>query len=67
MFDGAELGTAIAAHPGDVEAALAAYEQALFPRSADAAEEAARDFDLCFGDDAPDSLVALLTGQVPPR
>ena len=67
MFDGAELGTAIAAHPGDVEAALAAYEQALFPRSADAAEEAARDFDLCFGDDAPAGLVALLTGQAPAR
>src|ERR1700678_1939808 len=33
MFDGAELGEAIAAHPGDIEAALAAYEEALFPRS----------------------------------
>ena len=34
MLDGAELGKSIAAHPGDTEAALAAYEQALFPRSA---------------------------------
>ena len=33
MFDGAELGKAIAAHPGDIEAALAAYEAAMFPRS----------------------------------
>jgi 2-polyprenyl-6-methoxyphenol hydroxylase-like FAD-dependent oxidoreductase len=33
MYDGAELGKAIAAHPDDVEAALAEYEQALFPRS----------------------------------
>ena len=41
MFDGAELGKAIAAHPDDVEAALTEYEQALFPRSARAAAEAA--------------------------
>ncbi|MFG3227098.1 FAD-dependent oxidoreductase [Kitasatospora sp. NPDC048194] len=37
MLDGAELGGALAAHPGDVEAALSAYEQAMFPRSAEAA------------------------------
>jgi 2-polyprenyl-6-methoxyphenol hydroxylase-like FAD-dependent oxidoreductase len=37
MQDGAELGQALAAHPDDVEAALTAYEQALFPRSAAAA------------------------------
>ncbi|MEV4350439.1 NAD(P)/FAD-dependent oxidoreductase [Actinoplanes sp. NPDC049596] len=33
MQDAAELGTAIAAHPDDLEAALAEYEEALFPRS----------------------------------
>ena len=33
MFDGAELGKAIAAHPDDIEAALTAYEEAMFPRS----------------------------------
>ena len=37
MFDGAELGKAIAAHPEDLEAALLAYEAELFPRSATAA------------------------------
>ncbi|MFB6437105.1 FAD-dependent oxidoreductase [Streptomyces sp. NPDC056411] len=36
MLDGAELGKALAVHPDDVEAALTAYEQALFPRSAEA-------------------------------
>ncbi|MFB9837841.1 FAD-dependent oxidoreductase [Actinoallomurus acaciae] len=66
MYDGAELGKAIAAHPGDVEAALTEYEQALFPRSAEAAAEAARDFELCFGDNAPRSLIDLLTGHERP-
>ncbi|MGP3690479.1 FAD-dependent oxidoreductase [Streptomyces sp. IBSNAI002] len=36
MQDGAELGKALAAHPDDVEAALAEYEEAMFPRSAEA-------------------------------
>ncbi|MET9294996.1 NAD(P)/FAD-dependent oxidoreductase [Streptomyces sp. NPDC003077] len=35
MLDGAELGQALAAHPHDIEAALTAYEQAMFPRSAE--------------------------------
>ncbi|MFE0098706.1 FAD-dependent oxidoreductase [Streptomyces sp. NPDC059009] len=39
MLDGAELATSLAAHPDDVEAALAAYEQAMFPRGAEAALE----------------------------
>ncbi|MGI5182650.1 FAD-dependent oxidoreductase [Dactylosporangium sp. CA-152071] len=57
MLDGAELGKAIAAHPGDVEAALAAYERDLFPRSADAAREAADNLALCFEDNAPQGLL----------
>jgi 2-polyprenyl-6-methoxyphenol hydroxylase-like FAD-dependent oxidoreductase len=40
MLDGAELGRAIAAHRGDTEAALTAYEAAMFPRSEAAALEA---------------------------
>ncbi|ODU03809.1 MAG: FAD-dependent oxidoreductase [Pseudonocardia sp. SCN 72-86] len=66
MLDGAELAQAIAAHPDDVEAALAAYEKVLFPRIAAEAVEARRDFDLCFGENAPESLVRLLTGQEQP-
>ncbi len=65
MFDGSELGTAIAAHPGDVEAALAEYEQALFPRSAQFAAESDRNHKLIFGDRTPDGLLKLLTGQEP--
>ncbi|MFI6638843.1 FAD-dependent oxidoreductase [Streptomyces sp. NPDC050504] len=37
MLDGAELGAALAAHPDDAEAAFAAYEQVMFPRSAEVA------------------------------
>ncbi|MET8544587.1 NAD(P)/FAD-dependent oxidoreductase [Kitasatospora sp. NPDC004799] len=37
MLDGAEPGRALAAHPDDTEAALTAYEQAVFPRSAEPA------------------------------
>ncbi|MFF0736403.1 FAD-dependent oxidoreductase [Streptomyces chartreusis] len=37
MLDGAELGTSIAAHPGDIEAALTEYEQVMLPRSAEIA------------------------------
>jgi 2-polyprenyl-6-methoxyphenol hydroxylase-like FAD-dependent oxidoreductase len=61
MLDGAELGQAIAAHPGDTEAALAGYEQAMFPRAAEAA--GAEDiFDLMLGDNAPHSWIAMMTG-----
>jgi 2-polyprenyl-6-methoxyphenol hydroxylase-like FAD-dependent oxidoreductase len=65
MFDGAELGKAIAAHPDDVEAALAEYEQALFPRSAHFAAESDKNHKLMFGDGTPDGLLALFTGQEP--
>ncbi|MEW2545582.1 NAD(P)/FAD-dependent oxidoreductase [Streptomyces sp. NPDC047002] len=48
LQDGAELALALAAHPGETEAALAAYEEALFPRSAEAgaAAEAANNSSL---------------------
>ncbi|MEA5360545.1 NAD(P)/FAD-dependent oxidoreductase [Amycolatopsis sp., V23-08] len=63
MYDGAELGKLLAAHPDDTEAALAEYEQALFTRSAEEGAEAARDFEICFGEKTPQSLINLLTGQ----
>ncbi|GED90426.1 NAD(P)/FAD-dependent oxidoreductase [Streptomyces sp. 6-11-2] len=50
MLDGAELGQAIAGHPGDTEAALAAYEKALFPRSEASAAESAASLETMFGD-----------------
>ena len=63
MYDGAELGKAIAAHGDDLEAALVEYEEAMFVRSARAAPEAAATFDLCFNDpNAPHGLIDFLSG-----
>ncbi|HEX4356134.1 MAG TPA: hypothetical protein VH141_01335 [Pseudonocardia sp.] len=50
----------------DQHGALAEYERALFPRGLEAATEAARDFELRFGDSAPHCLLDLLTGHQPP-
>ncbi|MEX2974758.1 FAD-dependent oxidoreductase [Streptomyces sp. C184] len=63
MYDGAELGNALAAHPDDIEAALTAYEEALFPRSATAAAQASRIHKLCLDDNAPHSLVDFFTNH----
>jgi hypothetical protein len=48
-----------------VEAALLAYEKSLFPRSASAAAEAHRTFQLCFGDNTPQSLLDFFTNNQP--
>ena len=61
MYDGAELGKAIAANRDDFESALVEYEKDLFPRSAIAAAEAHRNLNLFFGDKSPQSVVALFT------
>ena len=63
MYDGAELGKAIASHLDDIEAALSEYEEALFLRSAKAAAESARNHGLLFGDNTPQGLLDLLTGR----
>jgi 2-polyprenyl-6-methoxyphenol hydroxylase-like FAD-dependent oxidoreductase len=61
MYDGAELGRALAAHPDDTEAALTGYERAMFPRSAEAAADDI--LELCLGEDTPHGLIDLLTGH----
>ena len=67
MFDGAELGKAIAASPGDLEAALLAYEKELFPRSASEAAEAERVLNVCLGPSAPQSLLDFFTSHQPAK
>jgi hypothetical protein len=63
MFDGAELGKAIAAHPDDIEAALAEYEAAMFPRSDSFYADALEILELCLGDRAPFGLIDFLTAS----
>ncbi|MFR9791299.1 FAD-dependent oxidoreductase [Streptomyces sp. MB22_4] len=63
MFDGAELARAVAAHPGDTEAALTAYEQALFLRGAASATESAASLDTMFGEDGLARTTAFFTAH----
>jgi 2-polyprenyl-6-methoxyphenol hydroxylase-like FAD-dependent oxidoreductase len=63
MYDGAELGKAIAANPNDLEAALLVYEKDMFTRSASAAEEADRNLKLFFDENTPQSVVDLFTNH----
>ncbi|WP_410591600.1 FAD-dependent oxidoreductase [Amycolatopsis sp. lyj-23] len=63
MLDGAELGQALAGHPGDVEAALAQYEEAMFTRSANPVDEAVL-LESLFGDgEVPQALFDLVHGR----
>ncbi len=68
MYDGAELGKAIAAaaNGGDLEAALAEYEEPMFARSANEAAEAASIHRLCFGEDAPHGLIDFFSSALAP-
>lgn len=62
MWDGAELAQALVAQPGDIDAALATYEETLFKRSALAAVDAQELLEVCFGERAPASLVEMFSG-----
>ncbi|MYR18856.1 FAD-dependent monooxygenase, partial [Streptomyces sp. SID6137] len=62
MLDGAELGRALAARPGEMEAALAAYERAMFERALEFAEIPGTDP----GESTVHDLVAAFTRQEQP-
>jgi 2-polyprenyl-6-methoxyphenol hydroxylase-like FAD-dependent oxidoreductase len=63
MLDGAELGKALAAHPDDVEAALAEYEQAMFVRTQETAADTAQLQESLFGDNVPQNLIDMFGEQ----
>ncbi|MGW1591694.1 FAD-dependent oxidoreductase [Streptomyces sp. NPDC002386] len=63
LLDGAELGLALAARPGDTEAALAAYEERMFPRAEASAAESARGGETLFRADAPHGLLEMFAGH----
>ncbi|KZB86196.1 FAD-dependent oxidoreductase [Amycolatopsis regifaucium] len=63
MLDGAELAKALAAHPGDVEAAIAEYEEAMFVRSAEVDDATAVLREREFREKLPRSLVEMFVGS----
>jgi 2-polyprenyl-6-methoxyphenol hydroxylase-like FAD-dependent oxidoreductase len=62
MQDGAELARAIVEHPGDIEAALASYEAAMFPRAQAAAADSAANLVELFAPDAGRRLAGMFAG-----
>jgi 2-polyprenyl-6-methoxyphenol hydroxylase-like FAD-dependent oxidoreductase len=62
ILDGAELGMAICENSESLEVAVAAYERAMFPRSAIIADQTAQNHRRFFGDGAPQSVVELFAG-----
>ncbi|MFF9763268.1 FAD-dependent oxidoreductase [Streptomyces caelestis] len=65
MLDGAELGRTLAAHPDDSETALTAHEQTMFRRATaiDAIDDGF--YTTMIDDNAPHSLLTLMTGAGP--
>jgi 2-polyprenyl-6-methoxyphenol hydroxylase-like FAD-dependent oxidoreductase len=61
MLDGAELGEALADHEGDIDKGLAVYEEALFRRSKEKAQESADGLELCFSQNPIDQLISIFT------
>ncbi|MGV9787332.1 FAD-dependent oxidoreductase [Streptomyces sp. NPDC003435] len=65
LIDGADLARALLAHPGDTEAALAAYEERMFPRAEHAAADSKLMGGTLFRPDAPERLAAMFGGHQP--
>ena len=65
LLDGLELALALVKHGSDVEAALAEYEAALFPRSEQAAQQSADGLDYCCNAESPGGLVEAMAAHGP--
>lgn len=63
MLDGAELALALAAKPGDGEAALAGFEEKMFARSSAEAVDAHAIQELCLGERAPHAFLEFIGGH----
>jgi 2-polyprenyl-6-methoxyphenol hydroxylase-like FAD-dependent oxidoreductase len=62
LFDGAELGRHLLAHPDDPGAGVRAYEQEMFIRAAETAGESAQALDVIFHPQAPAPLADMFRG-----
>jgi 2-polyprenyl-6-methoxyphenol hydroxylase-like FAD-dependent oxidoreductase len=63
MRDAADLALAIIANPDDLDAALADYEAAMFPRAAASAAESATNLEAIFRDDSPQGFFDLMANM----
>jgi 2-polyprenyl-6-methoxyphenol hydroxylase-like FAD-dependent oxidoreductase len=63
MYDGAELGKALAAHPEDVEGTLTTYEREMFVRSAEAATTGAKFYENMSSANRAHNLIKVLAGR----
>ncbi|MGW1428040.1 FAD-dependent oxidoreductase [Streptomyces sp. NPDC002431] len=63
LLDGAELGRALAAHPGDTEAALTAYERDMFHHSSQAPAFDGAEIQEIAHDDNLHALISRMTGK----
>jgi 2-polyprenyl-6-methoxyphenol hydroxylase-like FAD-dependent oxidoreductase len=66
MYDGADLASELVGQL-DIEVALAAYEERLFPRSGEVAGRSAQNLETFFGREAPQSVVTLFDHRAPRR
>ena len=62
LFDGAELARHIVENPGDLDAALTAYESEMFDRAEASAASADEMATMMLGDDAPNGLLDFFAG-----
>lgn len=56
LYDGAQLATAIAASPDDIESAFSGFAAEMLPRSAASSREGYQSFEQTFGYNAPENL-----------